>query len=153
MGTWPQQKQNENTKKKRNPFLSGGFIKCFRGVAFYFFKDKGSDWKKKTKNTCFPPCIIPDLGGTPVLSEDGFVVESRGLGYAWPPLRELPRFGEKCGSASVIFLEALEGGKEHEKLFRCAPGKEAESARSRVDVSALPSGQGPVPVFSYFVIV
>lgn len=86
----------------------------------------------------FPPCIIPDLGGTPVLSEDGFVVESRGLGYAWPPLRELPRFGEKCG---------------YEKLFRCAPGKEAESARSRVDVSALPSGQGPVPVFSYFVIV
>lgn len=48
MGTWPQQKQNENTKKKRNPFLSGGFIKCFRGVAFYFFKDKGSDWKTTT---------------------------------------------------------------------------------------------------------
>lgn len=48
---------------------------------------------------------------------------------AWPPLRELPRFGEKCGSASVIFLEAMEGRKELENLFRCAPGKEAESAR------------------------
>lgn len=57
METWPQQKQNENTKKKRNPFLSGGFIKCFRGVAFYFFKDKGSDWKtttKKNKKYVFP---------------------------------------------------------------------------------------------------
>lgn len=104
------------------------------------------------KNTSFPPCINPNLGGTHVLSEDGFVVESEGLGYAWPPLRELPKFIEKCGSASVIFLEALEGEKEHEKLFRCAPGEEAESARNRVDVSGLPSGQETVPVFSYFVI-
>lgn len=79
-------------------------------------------------------------------------MESKGLGYAWPPLRELPRFIEKCGSAPVIFLEALEGGKEHEKLFRSAPGEEAESGRNRVEVSGLPSHRGAVPVLTYVVI-
>lgn len=54
----------------------------FPWSGFLFLQGQGVRLeKKKTKNTCFPPCIIPDLGGTPVLLEDGFVVESRGLGY------------------------------------------------------------------------
>lgn len=96
---------------------------------FYFSKDKGQA-EKRTKKYMFPSLYNSWPWGSTCPSEDGFVVKSRGLSYAYPPLRELPSYVEKCGSASMILLEALGGGKEPEKLFvqKC-PGTETENAR------------------------
>lgn len=58
-------------------------MKCFLRVAFLFLQgQEGSRKIEQKRKYSSSPCIIPDLGGTPVLSEDGFVVGSRGGDYA-----------------------------------------------------------------------